>query len=307
VKIGPLVSVVIVTYNRSIFLVRAAQSVLCQTYKNLELIIIDDASSDDTESAVKSLNNDRVQYFRNEITLKAQGSRNRGIKESKGDYIAFLDDDDEWIYNKLEKQMPLFKQSELTGFVYCGSNYVINETGQVLKRIIPTYKGDVRDEILKTNILSSCTPVIKKSLFEKASIFDENLLSSQDWDMWIRLADYTKFDFVSEPLANYYLHGNQVSYNSDCKMKSFEYLLKKYHVKFIKNRAAKSKLIKRIAILKFLHKDYVGAVKGLFTSFAAKPSFSGLVHLKLSFFPPLYKFFLDRFIATEVNGKKIYY
>ena len=103
-----LVSVIIPTFNRQKYLKNAINSVLNQTYENIELIIIDDNSSDNTQSYVEDINDNRLIYIKNSKNLKAPKSRNIGIEKSRGDYIAFLDDDDTWYKTKLEKQIKLY-------------------------------------------------------------------------------------------------------------------------------------------------------------------------------------------------------
>lgn len=101
----PFVSIVIPTYNRARFLGRLVRSVLNQTYKNFEVIVADDASTDDTAEIIKTFKDDRIRYIRHESNAGAAAARNTGIKASRGEYVAFQDSDDEWLPEKLEKQM----------------------------------------------------------------------------------------------------------------------------------------------------------------------------------------------------------
>jgi glycosyltransferase involved in cell wall biosynthesis len=118
------VSVIIPTCNRSTLVTRAIQSVLTQTYTNLECIVVDDASNDNTGEVVNSFDDDRLIFIRHDKKQGASAARNTGIKHSKGDFVAFLDDDDEWIATKLEKQVPLLKGlPERFGMVYCWMDY----------------------------------------------------------------------------------------------------------------------------------------------------------------------------------------
>ena len=120
----PLVSVIIPTRNRVEMLCRAVNSVLSQTFDNLECIVVDDESHDNTEKVINSFEDDRLKYFRHEKNKGASAARNTGIRQSKGGLIAFLDDDDEWIATKLEKQVPLLKGlPERFGMVYCWMDY----------------------------------------------------------------------------------------------------------------------------------------------------------------------------------------
>ena len=113
-----LISVIIPTFNRVDLLKNAINSVLTQTYSNIEIIVIDDNSNDKTESLIKNLNDNRINYIKNKENLKAPLCRNIGINISRGEFIAFLDDDDIWYPNKLEEQIKLFDNSNV-GLVYC--------------------------------------------------------------------------------------------------------------------------------------------------------------------------------------------
>ena len=118
----PLVSVIIPTRNRAKFLARAIESVLKQKYSKIECIVVDDASMDNTKEAVLAFNDSRILYLRNKVRIKASGSRNRGIKAAKGHYIAILDDDDEWLPDKIKKQVIKFGSvSKKVGVIYSKS------------------------------------------------------------------------------------------------------------------------------------------------------------------------------------------
>ena len=207
----PTVSVIISTYNRADFLHRAIKSVLAQTYIDFELIIVDDASSDNTKEVVNSFYDERVEYLRHDNNKGAPAARNTGVKKAKGEYIAFLDDDDEWLSDKLEKQVKkMGKVSDKVGLIYSG--WQIIENSYSSRKYYPQFKGDVRKRLLLGPTVGSVSKVlIKKKCFDKVGVFDESLKSCQDWDMWKRLSDYYEFDFVEDSLTRIHLHGNQIS------------------------------------------------------------------------------------------------
>ncbi len=107
---NPTVSVIIPTYNRANLVSRAIKSVLNQTYQDFEIIVVDDCSEDNTEEIVKSFNDSRIRYIKHKKNKGGSAARNTGIKRARGKYIAFLDDDDEWLPSKLEKQIMLFEK-----------------------------------------------------------------------------------------------------------------------------------------------------------------------------------------------------
>jgi glycosyltransferase involved in cell wall biosynthesis len=209
--VKPLVTIVIPTYNRSLLLKRAVQSVLNQTYSNLEVLIVDDKSTDKTEEVARELEkkDDRVRYIRQAKNQGAPAARNRGIKEAKGKYIGLLDDDDEYLKDKIELQVEKFKNNPRLGLVYGGFR-VIREAGE--KKPVDKQakqKGDVSRKLLNRCFIGSPTVLVKREAFEKVGGFDENLQSCQDWDMWYRISKEYPFDYIDRVVAKYYLHDSE--------------------------------------------------------------------------------------------------
>ncbi len=202
----PKVSVVIPTYNRAHVVGRAVQSVLHQTYQNFEIIIVDDGSTDGTSERVALFHDPRLFYVRLEENCGCGAARNMGIEASRGDYVAFLDSDDEWLPEKLEKQVRLLERSEPSvGIVYTG--YVaIDEQELPTTTRIPKSRGRILNELCGWNILgTTSTVVVKRECFRLVRPFDPTLASCEDWDMYIRLAKRFKFDFIPEVLVRYHL------------------------------------------------------------------------------------------------------
>ena len=287
---NPKVSVIIPTYNRAILLGRAIESVLNQTFQDFELIIIDDGSTDNTDEVIKEFQkkDNRIVYLKHDKNRGGSAARNTGIKASRGEYIAFLDSDDEWLPEKLEKQINVFKKlSDNIGLVYSGYYEVLEQNVEVLSKIIPIFKGDIYKNILKSNILGSPTPLIRKICFEKAGLFDETLLSCQDWDLWIRIAKYYKFDFLKEILAKYYIHGNQISTNLNNKILSRKKIFEKYYSDLITNPQAIYFHYNNLGILYSLNGDTNEARKYFFNSIKFVPfKRSSYLHLFLSLLNP---------------------
>ncbi len=209
----PSVSVVISTYNRAHLVERAIRSVLNQTYRDFELIVVDDASGDNTREVVDNFHDERIRYMRHDDNKGAPEARNTGIKKAGGRYIAFLDDDDEWLPEKLEKQMAKMREaSDRVGLIYTGSEVVEEKGKGVRKTYYPQFKGDVSEKLLLGPLVGSVSKVlVKKECFDEVGLFDGSLKSCQDWDMWKRISDHYEFDFVVDPLTRIYLHGDQIS------------------------------------------------------------------------------------------------
>lgn len=231
----PKVSVIIPTYNRAHLIGRAIQSVLDQSYQDFEIIIVDDASVDQTEEIVRNFADERISYIRHQKNEGGSVARNTGIKAAKGEFIGFLDSDDEWLVEKLKKQMDRFKiSSKKVGIIYCGYSTVWKETQEIGDPVIPILRGNLFLSLLKSYITPGSTPVIRRDCFRKAGFFDEELQSCQEWDMWIRISRYHEFDFVPEILVRYHLHGHQISTDLNANIQGREGLLRKYQVDLCK-------------------------------------------------------------------------
>jgi glycosyltransferase involved in cell wall biosynthesis len=226
----PQVSVVIPTFNRANLLPTAIRSVLNQTFQDFEILLVDDGSSDTTPEIVKSFDDARLQYIRHAEPRGGAAARNTGILHSSGEYVAFLDDDDEWYPHKLSRQMEVMLRSEpKVAAVYSGYVMVERATGRICGRKTPNSKGNLSAELLASNPIggTSCMLVRKKCL-EKIGLFDENLPSFQDRDLWIRISREFHFDYVAEPLLNYYVHAKKVWTNFDALLQGLEIMLAKY-------------------------------------------------------------------------------
>lgn len=199
-KVGndPLISVIIPTYNRPDYLRRAIGSVLNQTYDNVELIVIDDASNYDVRGLVNAICSD-IEVVVNSENLGANRSRMRGIKRSDGRYVAFLDDDDFWKQTKLEKQLRIMENFEEVGIVSTGLSYIDNGY-----KIPAQVSGNelTKRLLLGDNPLSSFSAVmVRSAVIEAAGMPDPELESSQDLEWYIRLSGVAESYIIQEPLV----------------------------------------------------------------------------------------------------------
>jgi glycosyltransferase involved in cell wall biosynthesis len=211
----PLVSVVIATYNMARYLPLAVRSALDQTYKNIEVLVVDDGSTDDTQDVIGSfLDDHRVRYFTQENKGQA-AAKNHGVRESKGDYVAFLDADDIWALEKIDLQLPLFLRSETVGVVHARVLY-IDETGKEL-RVADNelFRGRVSGPLLIRNFIGFGTSIVKKECFDRLGGFKENIRMGVDYDLWLRFSTQYEFDYIDRPLLYYRVWSGQMSNN--CK------------------------------------------------------------------------------------------
>jgi glycosyltransferase involved in cell wall biosynthesis len=197
---SPSVSVVIPVFNRQEAVRRAIASVLTQTYQDFEIIVVDDASTDQTVSVIASIADPRIVLIRHVRRLGGSATRNSGITASRGSYVAFLDSDDEWMPDKLNRQIELFKRSNEVGFVYAGYEIRLPD-GDVMSHI-PRVCTDLPGKLLIDNVVGGASVgMVRREVFERVGLFDETLRCAQDVDFWLRVSDAFPADFVPDVLV----------------------------------------------------------------------------------------------------------
>lgn len=247
---GLKVSVILPTYNRACLLGRAMKSILAQTYSNLELLIIDDASTDNTESVVKGFQDNRVRYIRHMRRQGGAAARNTGINASSGELIAFQDSDDEWLLEKLEKQVGKLQRNSSIGVVFCGfAKWNGKVTAYVPQKSINIIDGDISSQILKGNFVGTPTMLIRREVLKRSGLFDRNLPRLQDWELVIRLAGICRFCFINEPLVMVYETHERISNNQQALVIAMEYILSKHNDKFLLHHSAMSDNLYKLGIL----------------------------------------------------------
>ena len=234
------ITVIIPTYNREKTLPRAINSVLTQTYTNFELIISDDASTDNTHELIKNFmkKDQRIKYIRlNNNSGGAAKPKNEAIKKATGKFIAILDSDDEWLPIKLGKQIKIFQQknNHKLGFVGCYALKIYEKENIKIKSKIPKYKNIFKNILIRDYMESGSSMIYKKKVFDKVGLFDENITTGQDWDIRIRLSQFFDFDFVPQILFKYYIHQNNISKKTKNIKKTTKYIYNKYKKYYIAN------------------------------------------------------------------------
>ncbi len=230
-----MISCIITTYKREPdILKRAIRSAQTQTYQNIEIIIVNDAPEEkDLETRIRamiqSLHDDRIQYLVLDHNQGACAARNIGAGIACGEFLAFLDDDDEWLPEKLSEQLKYMADEEV-GLVSCES-YTVNKRGEKTFEPKPwptEFKTDL-EVLLTGNWLGGVSfPLIRASRFFEAGQFDPEMKSSQDTDLYIRLVKISKAIICHKPLLNYYITSDSISANIPAKIQGFERILKKY-------------------------------------------------------------------------------
>jgi glycosyltransferase involved in cell wall biosynthesis len=194
-------SVVIPSYNREKVVVRAINSILNQTYQDFEIIVVDDGSKDNTEGVVRAINDNRIKYVRQD-NAGACVARNTGIKNARGKYVSFLDSDDEWFPQMLEKQLEQYQADEEVGCVYSDLQ-VKTGNGDVHSFGKPfVVKGNCYAEILRQGYMAPTSVLsAKRECFGKVGLFDVSLPASQDDDMCFKLSKFYKVGLIPDIMA----------------------------------------------------------------------------------------------------------
>jgi glycosyltransferase involved in cell wall biosynthesis len=215
---NPKVSVVIASYNYGRFLPHAIDSAIAQTYGNVEVVLVDDGSTDETPEVIKPYSQKSlIKYVRIENSGQAV-AKNTGIRNATGEFIAFLDADDMWDVSKLERQMLHFTR-ENVGVVYCSANDIDTEGNfkpkdPITSRYSLPRTGNILKYLVLDNFIPFSSAVVRKTCFEKLGVFDESLKMGIDWDLWLRLSLHYEFVFVDSPLLHYRVgHSDQMSKN----------------------------------------------------------------------------------------------
>jgi glycosyltransferase involved in cell wall biosynthesis len=223
----PRISIVIPAHNSEKTITKTIDSVLKQSFTDLELIVIDDGSQDKTLEVVSKINDPRIKIL-SYPKAGANVSRNRGLSLAQGEFVSFLDADDIWTSDKLASQIQALENNSKAKVAYSWTNYIDDDDKFLLTGTHLTANGDVYEQLLITNFLESgSNPLICKEAILKLGGFDESLSAAQDWDMWLRLAEKYHFICVPQPQILYRIRANSLSSNLHRQEKACLEVLKK--------------------------------------------------------------------------------
>lgn len=209
----PLVSVIVPNFNYLRYLEKCLESVMSQDYPNIEIIVVDDGSTDESVNYISSLT-PKVKLVQQENS-GVSVARNRGLLESKGEFIAFLDADDYWDPSKISKQMSLILSTGVD-LVYSGVNLVSPDGNAILEAMHPSFKGQCGQYFRRypsraVITLGTSNALFRKKLLAKSGLLDPMLSISADWDFFRRICDFANVDFIEEPLTFYRQHYENMS------------------------------------------------------------------------------------------------
>jgi len=215
----PKVSILLTCYNHLAYLPAALDGILNQTFRDYEIIAIDDGSTDGTREWLSSRPEPMVRMF-NEKNLGTYGSLNVALGKASGDYVAILNDDDLWAPEKLERQLALFESHPKVGLVHTDGKFIDGDCatveGSPLGFEFPrTETGDVLLSLIYANKIIASAVLVKRECFDRLGGFNENYFGSGDWEMWMRIAEVYDVGFVPEPLTYYRVHGANASHKLD--------------------------------------------------------------------------------------------
>lgn len=224
---SPKVSIVIPAYNAARYVKEAVDSALAQTYSNTETVAIDDGSTDDTRKVLEPyIAQSKIKYIYQKNKGLA-GARNTGIKDSSGEYIAFLDADDVFLPEKIEEQVKTLEANRSYDVCYCDISH-FDDSGRFYHHRYKYPSGEILEPLLRKQFINPLTVAARRELFDKYGYFDEGLRRSEDWDLWLRWAHAgVKFYYLDKILAKYRIRsvGNLSSIESEPEMKEKNLLI----------------------------------------------------------------------------------
>jgi glycosyltransferase involved in cell wall biosynthesis len=212
---SPQVSVLLPTYNRAHYVAEAIQSALDQTFADLEVVVVDDGSTDTTSEVLGRIADPRVRCFRQE-NRGISGALNTAFRSARGRYVAILNSDDRWLPDLLAEEVAILQASSNVGLVYARCQ-AMDSAGRPLARLtgVPArYPGQMFKSLLHGDHICTIAVLIRRELVEQVGLWDERLIANEDWDLWLRLALVCQFHFVDKILARFRVHPGRITNTS---------------------------------------------------------------------------------------------
>jgi glycosyltransferase involved in cell wall biosynthesis len=219
----PKVSIILTIYNWEKFIKETITSVLNQSYKNFELIIINDYSKDNSEDIINSFNDERIIYIKNEINLNIVKSRNIWITKSNWDYVCFLDQDDIFLENKLEEQIIFLEKNPNYWLVWCNIINIDENSNIIWETLVPESNKIIKNRLLRSSQFACWAVMIRKSILDKVGFLDNNFIKTDDYDLWLRIWTISKLHNLQKKLFRYRYHLNNIS-NSSVKEMTIKWI-----------------------------------------------------------------------------------
>ena len=264
----PEISIVIAAYNYGRFLAGTLDSVLAQTYRDWEAIIVDDGSTDNTQEVVEAyLGDRRIRYYRTDHVGQS-AAKNAGIQKTTAPLVCILDADDLWLPPKLELQRTLFRDDLELGVAYT-RRLVMDEDGFLLQYDQPTlHRGQVLPKMFKDNFVCHSSVMIRRQVLEEVGMFDESIPMAIDYDLWLRIAARYRFDYVDEPCVVYRTGHANLSRRSEGRLMSVLGIMRRFLEEHGGRELLKGAVVRRAFAETYTH---IGMAKARQSRLAALP------------------------------------
>lgn len=273
----PKVSVIIPTHNRPDLLPQAIRTVLDQTFQDFEIIVVDDGLVTRADRVVQSFNDPRIYYYQNQIESGGAVTRNNGIAKAQGEFLAFLDDDDEWSTDKIERQVKALNSSPAEVVATFTGVEAFDETGKFLYNRLPDCEGVIEpfERLLRRPFIWTSTLMYRRSLATQGIIFDPELKKNQEWDLCLRLAKEGKFFSINKPLTRLNILGEDAHMggkkNLDNIIHGYNLFLEKHLADFEKHPKSFSLRLQNLGTFYRNNREYVLAAKTWWKSWLKNP------------------------------------
>ncbi|TAA46801.1 glycosyltransferase [Corallincola spongiicola] len=265
----PLVSVIIPTYNRAEFILQAVDSVLAQDYSPIEIIVVDDGSTDESAALLQPYIDNQQIIYRYQENQRQCVARNHAMSLATGKFWCFLDSDNRWLPGKLKAQVEYLLQHPAVDIVY-GDNQIINEAGDITsEHNMRRYSGRIYPQMLRDNCVSMNTVMARATCFEKQGFFDPSFKVADDYELWLRLSAHYQFAYIPTFFAQYRVMADQISSDKERRFGSNELALQKFFscnpnlLSATEERACFAHFYSRWARLRMAKGNYQGAAKML--------------------------------------------
>ncbi|WP_083919196.1 glycosyltransferase family 2 protein [Methylosinus sp. LW4] len=265
------VSIILPTYNRGLYIRRAIDSVLSQTFQDFELIVVDDCSTDDTCNILSEYSDKRMRVIVNEQSVGAAVARNTGINSAKGNYIAFQDSDDVWLIDKLERQIKRLK--ERSDCQLCFGSFILFDHGQAkMKGLFAEHVVDLRKTLLKENVITPQTIVARAEFLKRHGTFDPAFPRYMDWDLALRVSALTEVLYEPEPLVVVFSTPGNLSSNVWNDFVARERLAMKHREKFEGHDRERAVNLAEAAHSAIVSRQYWVGTRTFVSALRAKPT-----------------------------------
>lgn len=282
---SPEVSVIVPTYNRATLVGRAIRSILSQDFQNVEIIVVDDCSSDNTEAVVSGFNSEKIRFFRLSCNSGAASARNYGVAKSIGKYVAFLDSDDEWLQYALSILLAGMLENDNIDIVLAGFiRFYSNNPEYICGANCLKGTGDQVSVLLSENYVSPQIMMIKRSTFITLKGFDVSLSHREDWEFGIRAVTRYHFCFVDRPIAVVYETPGNLTSNDWAKVAALDAILNKHSDIFSRCPRIYARHLRHVGHMHIILGDIYKGKKMLKKSLAVSAALNALGSYILSWF-----------------------